>query len=65
VPTESADGRVARVLHSVRVVQVAQPGLAGSGVDRQVLVAVDAAGEVATALARLARARPVLVRVDD
>jgi hypothetical protein len=63
----AADGRsdaVARVLRGVRVVEVGRPDVAGSGADRQVLIAVGGEDDIAAALAALADARPVLVRVD-
>jgi len=57
--------RVSRVLRAVRVAAVTAPEVAGSGGEREVLLAVGSSPEVESVLAALVDARPVLVRVGD
>jgi hypothetical protein len=57
--------RVTRVLRAARVAAVTAPQVAGSGGEREVLLAVESSPEVESVLAALVGARPVLVRVGD
>jgi hypothetical protein len=57
--------RVSRVLRAARVAAVTAPQVAGSGGEREVLLAVESSPEVESVLAALVGGRPVLVRVGD
>jgi hypothetical protein len=57
--------RVSRVVHAVRVVDIAAPTISGSDGEREVLLAVDPSADVRSMLGALAGARPVLIRVGE